>query len=87
MCGILKSSFPKLYSIASDKEALVSDYLDSFDASTALPIGIRVSQGLSKIESLTFFLICYTPRKHIWSRLIECCGPQLANHGFEVKSY
>lgn len=37
MCGaeiVLKSSFLELYSIACDKEALVSDYLDSFCAFT-----------------------------------------------------
>lgn len=48
----LKPSFPKLYSIARDKEALVSDYLESFRTS----IHWNLSFIKGELESLYSFL-------------------------------
>lgn len=79
-CGVatLKSYFPELYSIARDKEAFVLGYLDSLG--TSIHWNPSFYQGNPRLGAgiLTLSLICYTSRKSIQGRQIECCGCQLA---------
>jgi hypothetical protein len=52
---VLKSSFLELYLIACDREALVSDYLDSFSAFTHWNLSsTRIVQDW-ELDSLNFF--------------------------------
>lgn len=67
LCGeaALKASFPDLYLIAQDKEALVSDYLDSSTISVHWnPMFTKAVQGW-ELESLNFLLnMLYSLRVH-----------------------
>jgi hypothetical protein len=70
--------FLELYLIARDKEALVSDYLDSFG--TSIPLESEFHRAVQdwELESLDSFLnLLYSLKTHL-GRWIECCGPQLA---------
>jgi hypothetical protein len=88
-CGemALKLSFPKLYSIARDKDALVSDYLYSFGNYIHWNLSFIRSVQNMELESLDLFLnLLYSlkmhsgePNKILWT--------PTCNHGFEVKSY
>lgn len=85
----LKSSFPELYSIALEKETLVSDYLDSPGTFILWNLSFTRVQAVQdwELESLDFFLnllYCLKIYPEVAYRMLWMPGN---NHGFEVKRY
>lgn len=88
-CGkvALKYSYPKLYLIARNKEALVSDYLDSSNSYVHWNLSfIRAIQNW-KPESLDSFLNLLYSSKTYQREVDRMLWTVASSHGFEVRSY